>query len=327
MLKPSAPEAFNTMLTTGRIGEEDVLALREGVFADGIGSRDEAEWILALEDVCEAETPEWSQFYVDAVTDHVVNRIEPEGSMTDEKARWLVDRISAGGIVKTPAGLELLLRVLESARSSPESLAGFALQQVRAGVAEGRGAACGTAGCGRGAVSENDVRLLRRALYAFGGHDSVAVTRAEADVLFDINDATMEADNHPSWSDLFVKAVANHLMAAHGYRVPAREVALRRADWLDDQGDGADRLVVKALAGGLKGIWHAYRRPGAQEPTATEGGTARASEAEARWLADRIERDGRMGDTERALLTFIAEEAPAIDPALRPLIERAGIAA
>lgn len=327
MLKPSAPEAFNTMLTTGRIGEEDVLTLRESVFADGIGSRDEAEWVLALEDVCEAETPEWSQFYVEALTDHVVNRAEPSGSMSEEKARWLVDRISAGGIVKTRAGLELLLRVLESATSSPSSLAGFALQQVRAAVAEGRGPACAQIGCGQGAVSEDDVRLLRRVLYAFGGHDSIAVTRAEADVLFDINDATMEADNHPSWSDLFVKAVANHLMAAHGYRVPAREVALRRAEWLDDQGDGADRLIVKALAGGLKGIWQAYRRPAMRESPAAEAGIERASEAEARWLADRIDRDGRMGDTERALLTFIAEEAPAIDPALRPLIERAGIAA
>jgi hypothetical protein len=70
-------------------------------------------------------------------------------------------------------------------------------------------------------------------LYAFGGDGNIAVTQQEASVLFDINDATAETENHPAWSDLFVKALANFLMATSGYQVPTRQEALRREAWLE----------------------------------------------------------------------------------------------
>ena len=64
------------------------------------------------------------------------------------------------------------------------------------------------------------LELLRRMLYAFGGDGNVAVTRAEAEVLFDINDATADAEPNPAWTDLFVKAIANVVMAASGQQPP-----------------------------------------------------------------------------------------------------------
>ena len=41
---------------------------------------------------------------------------------------------------------------------------------------------------------------------------------------------------------------------------------------------------------------------------------------EAGWLADRIGRDGRVSEAERALLGFIKTNSPKIDPALIPLL-------
>lgn len=334
MAHRSMPDAFNAMLTSGRIGADDVLALRRTVFADGVVSREEADWVFALNDLCEGKCGEWPAFFVEALTDYTVHQEEPRGYMSEENARWLAERISRSGVVKSQTELELLVKAMEAAQSMPESLVGFALGQVKRAVIMGDGPLARGGALEAGKVTEGEVDLLRRMLYAFGGDGNIAITRTEADLLFDINDATMGADNHPSWPDLFVKAIANHLMAAHGYSVPTRQEALRRAEWLDDTQSGVDRFIVKALAGGLKGIWRAYRQPDADpwERRAAEQEAAIAAAepvtgAEAEWLASRINRNGRMCDNEKALLAFIAEESPALDPALKPLIEKAGVAA
>src|SRR6185369_9505551 len=66
---------------------------------------------------------------------------------------------------------------------------------------------------------------------------NIAITRAEADALFRINDGTCEEMNHPSWNELFVKAIANFVLAASGYEVPARAQAVRggEARWLTER--------------------------------------------------------------------------------------------
>ena len=63
-------------------------------------------------------------------------------------------------------------------------------------------------------MSKEAVDILRRIVYAFGGNGAVAMAKSEAEVLFDLNDATAGADNDPSWNDLFVKAIASYVMAA-----------------------------------------------------------------------------------------------------------------
>jgi len=332
MAQPSVPDAFNSLLTTGRIGPDDVLQLRRGVFADGVVSRDEADWVFALNDVCEGTSAEWPAFFVEALTDYTVHQATPQGYVSEENARWLIERIGKGGVVKGETELELLIKVMEASQASPESLVAYALGQVKIAVVHGDGPVARGGQLSPGKVGEAEVDLLRRMLYAFGGDGNIAITRQEADILFDINDATMGADNHPAWPDLFVKAIANHLMAAHGYSVPTRQEALRRAEWLDDTASGVDRFIVKALAGGLKGIWQAYRQPDGWESHLARKERAifeaePVIDSEAQWLAGRINRNGRMCDNERALLAFIAEESRSIDPVLKPLIEKAGIAA
>ena len=128
----------------------------------------------------------------------------------------------------------MLVKVLEKAQSSPPRLAGFALAQVKKAVIEGDGPLAHGGTLTPGKVGRAEAELMRRILYAFGGDGNIAVTRAEAEVLFDINDATAEADNDPAWSELFVKAIANFMMAASGYDVPSRQEALHREEWLDE---------------------------------------------------------------------------------------------
>ncbi|TGR90030.1 hypothetical protein EN834_36365, partial [bacterium M00.F.Ca.ET.191.01.1.1] len=90
---------------------------------------------------------------------------------------------------------------------------------------------------------------------------NIAITRAEADVLFRINESTAVASNDPSWNELFVKAIANFVMCSAGYEAPTRDVALRQENFLDAGEPNIGGFFGRMVSGGLAGIMEAYRSP------------------------------------------------------------------
>lgn len=328
------PPTITAILARKEITAVDVSRLRATVYGDAIVSADEAEWAFALDEGCARVCPEWTEFLVEAVTDFVVRQADPAGYVTPEMADWLVGAISRDGVVKTASELQIVLKVLEESLSCPPSLSAFGLQQVAASVVDGAGPWTGSRTGADGVIDATDVERLRTVLYAFGGGAAVGVTREEAEVLFDLNDRTSEVANDPAWSDLFVKAVANFLMAARGYVVPTREEALRREAWLDQPSGGVIGLFGDAMTGllthGLRGIWASFREPELSpqaERTRAFAAEIRAAETltvdEIRWLADRIGRDGIIHANERALLRFLKDEAADIHPSLQTLLDTA----
>ena len=234
----------------GAITLADVMRMRREVFSDGIVQESEAEALFTLNDACAVKDTAWSDFFVEALSDYLVHQAEPKGYLTTANADWLIDRISRNGKIDSITEIELLITVLDKARWAPPSLAAFALEQVKRTVLTG----CGPIRSGKslepGVIDAADVELLRRILYAFGSDGNVAISRAEAEVLFDLNDATNGARNAPEWTDLFTKAVANFIMAASGYSAPPREEALRQEAWLDHR-EGTGGFLAKMVAGGF----------------------------------------------------------------------------
>jgi len=327
----STSEILARVQSSGTVTADDALAARRAVYgSDGAIDPNEMDTLFRINEAAKTSDPAWKALFVEAGTDYIVNQQEPAGYVSDANANWLVARISADGIVKTATELELLVKVLEEAESSPETLVKFALRQVELAVVSGEGPLADGEKLVPGRVTKAGATLLRRILYAFGGEGGIAITRSEAEVLFDINDATFGADNDPEWTDLFVKAITNCIMAASGYQVPPRQVALAREHWLDSPDAGIGGFFAKMAAGGLKGIIKAYTAPadaGWAARNAAMQRDIRAAEVvtggEAEWLADRINRNGKMGENEKALLRFIGKEAPDIHPSLKPLISKA----
>jgi hypothetical protein len=319
------------VMASKRVTAGHVTELRRAIYHDGVAEAGEVERLFKIDEAATERDPGWSELFVEAVTDYLVEQVEPHGYISDANADWLIERISSDGVVKTATELELLVKALERAKQSPERLSAFALNQVKRAAVEGDGPLA----CGReltpGHIGRPEVELIRRILYAFGGHGNVAITHSEAEVLFDINDHTAEAENDPFWSDLFVKAVANFMMAASGYAVPTREEALRREAWLDTDPGGLGDFFGRMMAGGLRGIIAAYRQPGKEEVWAERNAQKKAAIAsaevvtadEAEWLSHRIGRDGMLHENEKALLRFIRDEAPSVHPKLKSLIAKA----
>jgi hypothetical protein len=319
------------VLASKRVTAGDVSELRQTIYRDGAAEAGEVERLFKIDETATGHDPEWPALFAEAVTDYLVEQVEPHGYISEANADWLIARVGSDGVVKTATELEVLVKVLERAKSSPERLSAFALRQVEKAVVEGEGPLAGGLSLSPGRVGRAEVELMRRILYAFGGDGNVAVSRAEAEVLFDINDRTAEAENDPAWSDLFVKAIANFMMAASGYSAPSRSQALQREEWLDSASGGIGDFFSRMAAGGFRGIIDGYRQPGTEEAWAARNERQAAAiasaetvtAAEAEWLAQRIGRDGALHANEKALLRFIHNEAPSIHPSLKSLIAKA----
>lgn len=349
--------AVNDIRMRGTIRDSDVLKLRRAFNEDATISAPEADALFDLNDACTVKDPAWADFFIEAITDYVVNQAQPEGYIVADNAAWLMQRVAAGGRVESHIKLELLVHVLEKARWSPPGLAQFALDQVKEAVLKGDGPLRASQALEPGTISAAEVELLRRILFAFGGEGNIAITRSEADALIDINKAIAPGKSSPEFTDLFVKSVANAVLHGIGLAVPSREEVLKAGAW-GEAADmrGAGSLLADALTGGTAGvsartrvggflgrmlsagvsdIWGTYRLQSNEEQALARLERQRleiitgekVEETDAAWLISRLGRSGVLGDNERALLQFLKEESPALPPALRDIADQVGTAA
>ena len=326
--------SIEDIIARGNISEADVMKLRSATYADGKISAAEADALFALDGAGIAQVRAWSDFFVEAITDYLVNQAEPYGYVTAENARWLIDRVDTDGRVRSRTRLELVVHVVDRARWAPESLVRYALEQVRQAVLSGSGVLRVGTNLAPGMIAEADIELLRRILYAFGGDGNVAITRAEAEVLFDINDAVSSGPANPQWTDLFVKAITSVMMASSSYAAPTREEALRREAWLDQHTDLTPLGIVRGIisnGGLLTGYRALTREEGALDRLERQRiemiVNEEITEGEANWLATRIGRDGRLNANELALIAYLKKESPKLHPSLDELLARLSPAA
>ncbi len=319
------PQAVQSLLDAKVITAADTINLRRQFYSDARIGEVEADCLFALNAECTSKDQTFTTLFVEALTDYVVFQMNPEGYISEANALWLIKQIDLDGKVDTVAELDLLINIIEKAKSAPDGLSAYALRQVHHAVLNGSGPARNGKMLEPGRVDDADVEMLRRILYAYGSGGNVSITAAEAEVLFDINDATVDADNHPSWKILFAQAIASHLMMASMHAPADRETALRQDEWLqEEQRDNVD--FFSSMIAGLRSIYtsvdddDALRRRQAYDQRIVE--SERISRAEASWLVNRINRDGKLSDAEKAILTFIKQESPDIHPDLKPLLDR-----
>jgi hypothetical protein len=327
---------IDEIVQRGSIKDVDVLRFRSAYYCDGIISADEAESLFRLNEACTTQDDAWSDFFVEAMTDYLVNQALPEGYLTADDGQGLIERISKDGKIGRKTELDLVINVLDKSRWSPVSLSAFALEQVRRAVVDGDGPMRAGEVAEKGKISEPEVELVRRILYAFGGDGNVAVTRREAEVLFEINDAIADPEANAAWTDLFVKAVTNVLMAASGQAVPSREEALRRDAWLKERGElSPQALLLRLVTSSLEAVRSAYQDQSPEERALARLEHQRIeiitneviTRAEVEWLCERLGRDGHLTPNEAALIAYLQKESPNIHPDLQATVKRLARAA
>jgi hypothetical protein len=329
-------DVVEEIICRGSIRDGDVSRLSRSLSEDGTIEPHEAEQLAAINKCCPVQGPAWREFFVDALTEYLVRQVEPTGYVTSDKACWLISQIAVDGRVATKTELDLLVRILTTARWVPASLVTFALSQVRAAVVHGDGPLRLGQTPMQGVIVESEVALVRTMLCALGGDSALSVTRAEAEVLFDINDALAASSAGPAWTDLFVKVVANALMASAGYAMPPRRIALgadrqtgpRREPW-----PIAAPNTMVALS--LNSVRDAYHRQSLEERALSRLERQRIeivtnevmTESDGRWLAGRLFGGNALSATEQALMDYVRREKLIADPFIAPSTEHDGKAA
>src|SRR6202049_4439073 len=146
--------------------------------------------------------------------------------------------------------------VLEPSGISCRNTAALALTVVRDGVITGEGPTTrGRVHFSR-ALDADDAAWCARILTATAVEHQ-PVSRAEAEALFEINDAAAERSDDGVFDDLLAKAVVHHAAAASGLPVPPRTVALAPEtaieSWAPTQAVGVDIEVLEWLASQMRG--------------------------------------------------------------------------
>jgi hypothetical protein len=151
---------------------------------------------------------------------------------------------------------------IDALEPSCRDSAAHALTIVRDGVITGEGpTAKGRVHFSR-ALDADDAALCARILTA-PAVDNEPVSRAEAEALFEINDAAAERSDDGRFDDLLAKAVAHHVAAASGLPVPPRTVALSPdtdiESWAPAQAKGVDTEALRWMAEQMRGKRHGNR--------------------------------------------------------------------
>ena len=304
---------FEAALKAGhKLSAADVLALRREIWPDGAVSDAEASALFDLNRAARDAGPEWTDFFVEAMTEYVVNQRPPRGYIDETAAQWLIGEIERDGALTGPADLALVVKVLETALNCPESLRAWALGRIEAAVLTGDGPT--RDGPPRpNVVDEAEVALLRRIVFAAGGEGACTVAKDEAEMLWRLKDACLAGDNAPGWKTLFVQAVGNYLMAYNSYKPLDRDEAARLEAFVADHRSSVlgffARMGRAGPVEGARDLLHPDREPSAADHDAAVHEAAAITGGEKAWLDAHVDADHQRDPYEEALLAFVAEES------------------
>ena len=107
---------ISAMIVGRKVTAMDVSWLRREVFADGVVTREAAEELFAVERADIEKAAEWTDFFVEMVTDYALWQARPTGVLDEGQAEWLLSQADS---CMTVAALATLVNVLGEAQRAP----------------------------------------------------------------------------------------------------------------------------------------------------------------------------------------------------------------
>jgi hypothetical protein len=296
----------------GQVTSDALLALRREGWGDGIICRDEAEALFALNNALKEREPEWVDFFVEAIGEYVLNGTPPRLQCSDAEAQWLIAQIDHDGVVQSMAELECMVRIIERAENTPDRLKNYVLGVVEREVLTGTGPTRCGGELSATHISAAECRIIRRVIFASGGHGPAAVTRYDAEMLFRLKDETLAEDNAAEWDDLFIDGVANYLK---GFTLQNAQVSHERKRELEafvaDNTPSVARFMGRVVrempqVGNHFGQVFGKRKDTGPDYAALAAAGEAVTDHESEWLEKMIDADGEVDELESRLLARIA---------------------
>jgi hypothetical protein len=122
-----SPTIISALVHGGAVNGLDVAWLRREVFADGLVTREQADELFAVARSRAIKSADWTSFFVEMITDHLVWQSRPTGVIGGEEAEWLIRRVDEAGSVEA---LAALVNVLAEAYRAPQWLIAAARERA-----------------------------------------------------------------------------------------------------------------------------------------------------------------------------------------------------
>jgi len=298
-----------------QLSDAEVLDIRKRVMAPEKTLRLDVEALITLNEHIKQPSPAWKTLFVDAVSDYVLDHTISGYVISDVKAKWLLDSLLQDHRLDIETEFSLLIKLINKANVVSETLEVFMLATIKDAILNGEGQWAKDRHLEAGRIGADDVELLKRVFYAVGGEGGIDISRAEAEMIYDISDATADADNHESWPELFSKMIACYMMAGMSAFEPNKDWVERRETWVKSD-KGLD-FSLRNILGGYKSMLSEAAssvRSDVSGPVildqALQTSLQRVTDEEAQWLIERVNRDGRLTPNEVAMLYYIKQECP-----------------
>ena len=162
-------------------------------------------------------------------------------------------------------------------------------------------------------ITSAECRIIRRTIFAAGGHGPAAVTRFDAEMLWRLKDETLAEENAPEWDDLFVDGIANYLK---GFILPNAQLSHERKLELEafvaDNSASVGRFMGRVAQEVPNVMNHFGKVFGKKNRGPDYGAIAAAGEEvtefENEWLDTMINADGTVDELESQLIARLNEE-------------------
>lgn len=297
----------------GQVSAEELLTLRREGWGDGIMTRAECEALFVLNTSLHERSAEWCDFFVEAVGEFVLNGSPPRLQCSEDEAAWLIGQIDHDGVTESLVELETMVRIIERAENTPDRLKNYVLDQVEREVLTGVGPTRCGGELSATHISAAECRIIRRVIFAPGGHGPAAVSRFDAEMLFRLKDETLAVENSPEWDDLFIDGIANYLK---GFAFENAQVSHNRKLELEafvaDNSASVGRFMGR-VAREAPQVANRFGKTFGKRPSGPDyGALAAAGEVitdyESEWLESMIDADGEVDDLESRLIARLASE-------------------
>ncbi len=298
----------------GQVTAEELLTLRREGWGDGIMTRAEAEALFTLNAALRTRSNEWCDFFVEAIGEFVLNGSPPRLQCSEDEAAWLIGQIDSDGVTESMVELETMVRIIERAENTPDRLKNYVLDQVEREVLTGVGPTRCGGELSATHISAAECRIIRRTIFAAGGHGPAAVTRWDAEMLWRLKDETLAEENAAEWDELFIDGIANYLK---GFILPNAQVSHERKLELEafvaDNSASVGRFMGRVAQEAPQVMNHFGKVFGKKAPTGPDyTAIAVAGEVvtdyESEWLEKMINADGSVDELESRLIARLASE-------------------
>lgn len=111
-----------------RIHVGDVLALRHSLLGSRRPSHHDATSIAGLAAQNFPACEQWREFFIETISDYLIDRAAPRGDLTEENAAWLIARFEDG--LDETLAFELAAEVVQRAANCPSSLMRYVLERL-----------------------------------------------------------------------------------------------------------------------------------------------------------------------------------------------------